>query len=100
MLKKMLVTVIALSAFSTIASAGDMAARAAAVRTVELKDGSTLYVFDSGKMAVENKFGNVVSTDPGTILKAKDGSSITMIGNETAYLDTLLGGSHSATLEP
>ena len=100
MLKKMLVTAIVLSAFSTIASAGDMVARAAAVRTIELQDGSTVYVFKSGKMAVENKYGNVAYTKPGTILQAKDGSSITMVGNEVAYLSTLLDDEHNGDLTP
>jgi hypothetical protein len=41
-------------------------------------------------MAVENKMGRAVSTKAGTIMKAKDGTDVTMVGNEVAELDTLL----------
>lgn len=89
MLKKMLV-VVAMSAVSVFAVAGQIDAHNAATRTIELQDGSVVYVFKSGKMAVENKMGNAISTKAGTILKAKDGSDVTMVGNEVARLDILL----------
>ena len=89
MLKKMLV-VGALSAFSILAIADDSDARNDATQTIALQDGSIVYVFKSGKMAVESKMGKAVSTKPGTVLKAADGSDITMVGNEVAHLDSLL----------
>ena len=88
MLKKMLV-VIAMSAVAVSAFANDYARRDAK-QVVELKDGSTLYVFDSGKMAMESKYGRAVSMEPGSVMEAKDGQKVTMVGNEIARLSTLL----------
>ena len=89
MLKKMLV-VVAISAVSVFAVASEIDARNEATRTIDLQDGSIVYVFKSGKMAVENKMGAAVKTKAGTILKAKDGSDVTMVGDEVARLDVLL----------
>ena len=88
MLKKTLV-LIAMSAVAVSAFANDYARREAK-QVVELKDGSTLYVFDSGKMAMESKYGRAVSMDPGSIMEAKDGQKVTMVGNEIARLSVLL----------
>ena len=89
MLKKMLV-VGALSAFAVLAVAGESDARSEATRTIAMQDGSIVYVFKSGKMAVESKMGRAVSTKAGTILKAEDGSDVIMVGNDVAHLDSLL----------
>ncbi|MBS1230340.1 MAG: hypothetical protein H6R17_3617 [Proteobacteria bacterium] len=89
MLKRMLILV-ALTSVSAFAVADDNDARSAAQQVVELQDGSTVYVFQDGKMAVENKYGRAVSTKPGTTLQAKDGSTIVIKGNEVARLDRLL----------
>ena len=89
MLKKMLV-VVALSAVTVFAVASESDARDAATKVIDLSDGSIVYVFKSGKMAVESKFGRAVSTKAGSVLKAKDGSDITMVGNEVGQLDMLL----------
>ena len=55
MLKKMLV-VVAMSAVAVTAFANDYARREAK-QVVELKDGSTVYMFNDGKMAMESKYG-------------------------------------------
>lgn len=89
MLKKALL-VVALSALSTLAVAGEDDARNAAKQVIDLQDGSTAYVFANGKMAVENKFGHAIVTKPGTILKTADGGTITMVGDEVGYLNSLL----------
>lgn len=89
MLKKTLI-VIALSAVSAFAGATQLEARQAAKEVIDLQDGSTLYVFDSGKMAVESKYGRAVRTAPGTILKSADGRDIRMVGDEVALLEILL----------
>ena len=89
MLKKMLV-IGAMSAFAVLAVAAESDARSAATQTIALQDGSIVYVFKSGKMAVESKMGKAVSTKAGTILKAQDGSDVKMVGNEVAQLDALL----------
>ena len=89
MLKKTLI-VVALSAVSALSVAGESDARQAAKQVVDLQDGATLYVFQNGKMAVENKYGRAVSTQSGTAVKASDGREITVVGNEIALLDSLL----------
>jgi hypothetical protein len=95
MLKKMIVVAV-LSAVSVLAVADELDARDAAKQVIDLKDGSIADVFDNGKMALENKFGNAVVVKPGTTLQTADGRSITMVGDEVARLDTLLQeGLHS-----
>ncbi|GCB05269.1 periplasmic Cu(I)/Cu(II)-binding protein CopK [Ralstonia sp. SET104] len=61
------------------------------VKTYELKDGSTVYVFRDGKMGVESKFGLAVGgVKEGQVMEAKDGTTIVMKGNEVARMDALL----------
>ena len=89
MLKKMFM-VVALSTVPFLAGAAEVDARNEATRTIEMQDGSIVYVFKTGKMAVESKMGVAVSTKAGTVMTAKDGSNVTMVGNEVARLDVLL----------
>lgn len=58
-------------------------------KAVELKDGSTVYVFKDGKMAMENKYGRVERMAPGHVMEAKDGQRITMQGDEVARLELI-----------
>ena len=88
MLKKMLV-VVAMSAVAVTAFANDYARREAK-QVVELKDGSTVYMFNDGKMAMESKYGRAVRMDSGTVMETKDGQKITMVGDEVARLSSLL----------
>ena len=88
MLKKTLV-VVAMSAVAVTAFASDFA-RQEAKQVVELKDGSTVYVFNDGKMAMESKYGRAVRMDPGMVMETKDGQKITMVGDEVGRLDSLL----------
>lgn len=88
MLKKTLV-VVAMSAVAVTAFANDYARREAK-QVVELKDGSTVYVFDGGKMAMESKYGRAERMDPGSTMETKDGQKITMVGDEVARLNSLL----------
>jgi len=89
MLKKMLM-VVALSAVSVYGFASETDAHNAATKVIELQDGSMVYVFKGGKMAVESKLGHAVKTKAGTVLKTKDGQDLTMVGDEVARLDGLL----------
>lgn len=66
------------------------AARAEARQVVELKDGSTVYTFQGGKMAMEDRLGRAVRMDEGTRMETKNGQMITMRGDEVARLDALL----------
>jgi hypothetical protein len=53
-----------------------------AVAQYLLKDGSTLYVYKDGKMAMENKVGTAVYMKEGVSMETKDGKKIMMKGNE------------------
>lgn len=66
----------------------------ASARTDVLRDGSTLYVFADGKMALEDKFGRAVRVNPGAMLETKDGRKVTFVGDEVARLDGLLNNGH------
>jgi hypothetical protein len=61
---------------------------------VQLKDGSTLYTFKDGKMALEDKYGRATPIKKGQVLETKDGRTITQTGNESARLKTLLERGH------
>lgn len=62
----------------------------APAQSVSLNDGSSLHIFGNGKMALENRFGQVAQLQPGQKLQAQDGRTITANGNETARLSQLL----------
>lgn len=55
-------------------------------KTVALQDDSTLHVYSDGKMAMENQFGHAVVMADGQAMQAKDGSTISMRGDEVARL--------------
>lgn len=94
MLKKLLMLV-AISAATASASAGD-AARAAAEKIFELKDGSTLYIFKDGKMAMEDKFGRAKRMEKDKVMETRDGQKIIMHGDEVSRLDSLLKEGHDS----
>jgi|GEM_PF-1349107 hypothetical protein len=60
------------------------------VKPVALKDGSTVYVFNDGKMGMENKYGHASQMGEGHVMETKDGQTMTMVGNETARTDKVL----------
>ena len=86
MLKKMLM-VVAVSALTASAFAVD---KGNVDRSIPLKDGSTVYIFKDGKMAMENKVGKAVQMKKGEVMETKDGKKIMMHGNEVMRLDSLL----------
>jgi len=92
MLKKMLVVAI-MSTVSITAFASDEA-RAAAKQVIELKDGSTLYIFKDGKMGMEDKVGRATRMKKDTVMETKDGQKIIMHGDEVMRLDGLLHKNH------
>lgn len=63
-------------------------------KSIELKDGSTVYFFKDGKMAMEDKYGRVAYMKPGQVMETKDGKRIIMIGNEVSRLEPILHGDH------
>ena len=86
MLKKLLLAAasgtFALSAFAADANQVE--------KLIELKDGSTVYVFTDGKMGVEDRFGRARHTAPGHVLDTKGGGKIVVNGNEVARVHELL----------
>ena len=70
------------------------AAQQQARQVIDLKDGSTLFVFKDGRMAREDKLGRAILLKRGEVLEAADGRKLTAVGNETARLDVLLKEGH------
>lgn len=62
--------------------------------TFKLKDGSTLYLFENGKMSREDRYGRAVYLKKGEILELGNGRKIPASGNEVARLDRLLNDGH------
>ena len=56
-------------------------------KSYELNDGSTVYIFKDGKMAMEDKFGRSLTMKEGQEMETKDGKKIMMKGNEVWRLD-------------
>ncbi|QRQ85898.1 periplasmic Cu(I)/Cu(II)-binding protein CopK [Cupriavidus oxalaticus] len=80
-----------IAAFAVVVALSSFAAdRSDIVKSYALKDGSTLHVFRDGKMGVENPFGRAVDVKAGQVLEAKDGSKLTMNGNEVIRLEQVL----------
>lgn len=85
MLGKFMITAVLLAA-GTAAVAHDISNIA---RTVALQDGATVYIFQDGKMAMEDRFGRSVSMREGQAMVARDGQQLRMAGDETARLDCI-----------
>lgn len=93
MMKKLLILA-ATSVLATSAFADD-SARAAAEKTLELKDGSTVYIFKDGKMAMQDKLGRAARMKKDVVMETKDGQKIMMHGDEVMRLDSLIRKDHS-----
>lgn len=90
MLKKVLM-IVAISSAAASAYAVD---RAQVKQSIELKDGSTVYIFKDGKMGMEDKFGRATYMESGHVMETKDGKKIIMNGNEIWRVDELLHSNH------
>lgn len=90
MMKKALIalatSLVAMSSFAVDASKVE--------KSIELKDGSTVYLFKDGKMGMEDKLGKAVRMKPGHVMETKDGQKIIMVGDEVARLETILRGNY------
>ena len=64
-------------------------------QVINLKDGSSVYVFNDGEMAMETKYGRAQRMDPGMVMETADGQKVTMNGDEVARLDSLLYRAYS-----
>lgn len=86
MLKQLAVAAAAAASLTVSAFAAD---GAEIDKTYELKDGSTVFVYKDGKMAMENKVGRTFMMKEGQVMETKDGQKITMTGNELHRLENL-----------
>jgi hypothetical protein len=64
-------------------------------KKIELKDGSTVYIFKDGKMGMEDKYGRTGHMKPGHIMEAKDGTKVIMVGNEVWRVESILHENHT-----
>ena len=88
MMNKILVT--AVSAMAMVAMSAFAVDLSQVEKSVPLKDGSTVYVLKGGKMGMEDKYGRAARMQPGVVMETKDGQRIAMIGDEVAYVNSLL----------
>lgn len=87
MLKRLAILATLLAAAATTTTFASDEANVA--KKFDLKDGSTVYVFKDGKMAMEDRLGRVIGMKPGHAMETRDGQKIIMIGNELARLDVI-----------
>jgi predicted lipoprotein with Yx(FWY)xxD motif len=71
------------------------AARDGAKQVIELKDGSTLYIFKDGEMAMEDQYGRATRMELGTVMETKDGQRVKMESDEVARLNSLIIEGHA-----
>jgi hypothetical protein len=90
MLKKVLM-IVAISSAAASAYAVD---HTQVKQAIELKDGSTVYIFKDGKMGMEDKYGRATYMESGHVMETKDGKKIIMNGNEIWRVDELLHSNH------
>ena len=90
MLKKVLM-IVAISSAAASAYAVDMSQ---VKQSIDLKDGSTVYIFKDGKMGMEDKYGRATYMESGHVMETKDGKKIIMNGNELWRVDELLHSNH------
>ncbi len=65
-------------------------------QSLNLKDGSTLYIFEDGKMAREDRYGRAAYLMKGEVLELADGRKVTAVGNEIVRLHFLLNDGHGS----
>uniref|UniRef100_Q47DR2 Copper resistance protein K n=1 Tax=Dechloromonas aromatica (strain RCB) TaxID=159087 RepID=Q47DR2_DECAR len=90
MLKKLLMVV----AMSTVGISAYAVDGAQVEKSIELKDGSTVYIFKDGKMGMEDKMGHAVRMKQDAVMETKDGQKIMMHGDEVMRLDNILHKDH------
>lgn len=64
-------------------------------KKLELKDGSTVYIFKDGKMGMEDKYGRAAFMKPGHIMETKEGKKIIMVGNEIWRVEAIVHEFHT-----
>ncbi len=88
-MRKHLAAAAILSALAVPAFAGNWPAPESwqVAQRIELKDGTYLNIYKDGKSAMENRFGQSVSMQPGHSMQSKDGRTMNMAGNETTRVE-------------
>lgn len=79
-MKKLLIAALVASAATSAFAA------ASANQSIPLKDGSTVHVFEDGRMAMEDKYGRATMMEDGRVMETSDGKLLVMRGNEVARL--------------
>ena len=82
------------AALSMVAVSAQAVDRSQAQKSIELKDGSTVYIFKDGKMGMEDKMGRSTYMESGHVMETKDGKKIIMNGNEIWRVEELLHKDH------
>lgn len=82
------------AALSMVAVSAQAVDRSQVQKSIELKDGSTVYVFKDGKMGMEDKMGRSTYMESGHVMETKDGKKIIMNGNEIWRVEELLHKDH------
>lgn len=85
MLKKLLMV----AAMSAVAGSAFAVDAGAVDKTIPLKNGSTVYIFKDGKMAMEDKLGRPVRMKKDEVMETKDGQKIMMHGDEVMRLQSM-----------
>lgn len=75
-------TPLMISLLALAVSGSAIAAGTEATGAIELKDGTTVHIYQDGKMAMEDKAGQPRTMPEGTPMETKDGKIIMMKGNE------------------
>ena len=79
---------------SMVAVSAQAVDRSQVQKSIELKDGSTVYIFKDGKMGMEDKMGRSTYMESGHVMETKDGKKIIMNGNEIWRVEELLHKDH------
>lgn len=93
-LARLALAVVLSTAGATTAFAHD-AAHNEAKQIIELKDGSTLYIFKDGKMAMEDRYGRATRMEIGAAMQTKNGQQFKMESDEVARLQNLIDEGHA-----
>ena len=91
MLRKLLMVV----AIGTVATSAFAVDQSQVQKSIELKNGTTVYIFKDGKMGMEDKFGRSTYMESGHVMETKDGKKIIMNGNEVWRVEELLHADHN-----
>ena len=89
-MKMLLKNLLMLAALSTAAVAAFAVDLTLVEKTFPLKDGTTVYIFKDGKMAMEDQYGRAARMKQGEVMETKDGQKILMHGDEVMLLNNVV----------